>query len=245
MRRRLALAFAVVLCAAIGGGVWLAREAFSRAELISPRPTEIVYDREGVFLTQIAHGESAGYGYWPLEKMPERFAAATLALEDRRFYSHGGVDLLAIARAAWNNIARRGRREGASTIAMQVARMQNPGPRGLKRKIMEAATAVALIARHGHEAVLAQYLRLAPYGAESHGVAHAARYYFDKPVEDLSWAETALLAAVPQAPGRMNLARESGLRARRRGPRARSTNSRAWARSIPRRRRWRRRNSPR
>ena len=190
---------------------WLAREAFSRAELISPRPTEIVYDREGVFLTQIAHGESAGYGYWPLEKMPERFAAATLALEDRRFYSHGGVDLLAIARAAWNNIARRGRREGASTIAMQVARMQNPGPRGLKRKIIEAATAVTLIARHGHEAVLAQYLRLAPYGAESHGVAHAARYYFDKPVEDLSWAETALLAAVPQAPGRMNLARESGL----------------------------------
>ena len=137
--------------------------------------------------------------------------AATLALEDRRFYSHGGVDLLAIARAAWNNIARRGRREGASTIAMQVARMQNPGPRGLKRKIMEAATAVALIARHGHEAVLAQYLRLAPYGAESHGVAHAARYYFDKPVEDLSWAETALLAAVPQAPGRMNLSREGGL----------------------------------
>jgi penicillin-binding protein 1C len=211
MRRRIALAFALVLCAAIGGGVRLAREAFARAELISPRATEIVYDREGVFLTQIAHGESAGYGYWPLEKMPGRFAAATLALEDRRFYSHGGVDLLAIARAAWNNVARRGRREGASTIAMQVARMQNPGPRGLGRKIMEAATAVALIARHGHEAVLAQYLRLAPYGAETHGVAHAARYYFDKPARDLSWAETALLAAVPQAPGRMNLAREGGL----------------------------------
>ncbi|MGA8171475.1 MAG: transglycosylase domain-containing protein, partial [Methylocystis sp.] len=188
-----------------------AREAFERAELIAPRATEIVYDRNGVFLTQIAHGESAGYGYWPVEKMPERFVAATLALEDRRFYAHGGVDLLAIARAAWNNVARRARREGASTIAMQVARMQNPGPRGLARKIMEAATAVALIARHGHETVLAQYLRLAPYGAESHGVAHAARYYFDKPVEDLSWAETALLAAVPQAPGRMNLARESGL----------------------------------
>jgi penicillin-binding protein 1C len=211
MKRRLALAFIVVLCTAIGGGGWLAREAFARAELVAPRATEIVYDRGGVFLTQIAHGESAGYGYWPLEKMPGRFVAATLALEDRRFYSHGGVDLFAIARAAWNNIARRGRREGASTIAMQVARMQNPGPRGLGRKIMEAATAVALIARHGHEAVLAQYLRLAPYGAESHGVAHAARYYFDKPVEDLSWAETVLLAAVPQAPGRMNLARESGL----------------------------------
>jgi len=117
------------------GGVWLAREAFARAELVAPRATEIVYDREGVFLTQIAHGESAGYGYWPLEKIPERFVAATLALEDRRFYSHGGGrSFLAIARAAWNNIARRGRREGASTIAMQVARMQNPGPRGLNAR---------------------------------------------------------------------------------------------------------------
>ena len=130
-------------------------------------------------------------------------------MEDRRFYSHCGVDILAIARAAWNNIARRGRREGGSTIAMQVARMQNPGPRDFGRKIMEALTAVALIARHGHEAVLAQYLRLAPYGGGSHGVAHAAHLYFDKPVDDLSWAQTALLAAVPQAPGRMNLARKN------------------------------------
>jgi penicillin-binding protein 1C len=204
MRRRLALAFA--LCAAIGG-VWLVCEAFARAELVSPRATEIVYDRNGVFVTQISHNGDAGYGYWPLEKLPRRFVEATLALEDRRFYSHCGVDILAIARAAWNNIARRGRREGGSTIAMQVARMQNPGPRDFGRKIMEALTAVALIARHGHEAVLAQYLRLAPYGGGSHGVAHAAHLYFDKPVDDLSWAQTALLAAVPQAPGRMNLAR--------------------------------------
>ncbi len=221
MRRRLALAVAIVLCGAIGGGVWLGREAFARAELIAPRATEIVYDRNGAFLTQIAHSDIAGYGYWPLEKIPRRFVEATLALEDRRFFSHGGVDLLAIARAAWNNVARRGGREGASTIAMQVARMQDPGPRGLKRKIMEAATAIALIARHGHDAVLAQYLLLAPYGGGSHGVAHAARYYFDKPVDDLSWAETALLAAIPQAPGRMNLARESGrLRASIRAARA-------------------------
>jgi penicillin-binding protein 1C len=112
----------------------------------------------------------------------------------------------------WRNITRRGRNEGASTIAMQVARMQNPGPRGLATKIMEAATGLALVWRHGQTAVLAHYLRLAPYGAGSHGVAHAARYFFDRPVEDLSWAQSALLAAVPQSPGRMNITRESGLR---------------------------------
>ena len=207
MRRGLAFAAALALCGALAGGVWLARQAFVRAELIAPRATEIVYDRNGVFLTQIARDGDAGFGYWPLEKIPPRFAQATLALEDRRFYSHYGIDFISIFRAAWHNLARSGRREGASTIAMQVARMQDPGPRSLGRKILEAATAVALIARHGHDAVLAHYLRLAPYGGGSHGVAHAARLYFDKPVDDLSWAQTALLAAVPQAPGLMNLAR--------------------------------------
>ena len=122
--------------------------------------------------------------------------------------------------------------------------MQHPGPRGFA-KVMEAATALALIARYGREAVLAHYLRLAPYGNGSHGVAHAARFYFDKPAEDLSWAETALLAAVPQSPRRMNLARESGLsRATARAARALDELPRR-APLIPRRRRWRRRNSPR
>jgi penicillin-binding protein 1C len=214
MRRSVSRAVAIATATAvIGFLLWLFSRAFAQADFIAPRASEIVYDRNGAFLTQISHAaDRADYGYWPLERIPQRLAQATLALEDRRFYGHDGVDLLAVLRAAWRNVAGRGPREGASTIAMQVARMQNPGPRGLMQKLQEAATGVALIARHGHEATLAQYLRLAPYGAGSHGAAHAARYYFNKPVEDLSWAETALLAAIPQAPSRMNLARESGLR---------------------------------
>ncbi len=205
---------AALAMAALAGFIGLSlRGAVSNARLEAPSPTEIVYDRNGAFLTQIAHGpESLGYGYWPLEKIPERLALVTLALEDRRFYEHPGVDGLAVARATWRNLLRRGPRQGGSTIAMQVARMQKPRPRGLIGKLEEAMTAVALVARHGREAVLLHYLRLAPYGAGSHGAAHAARFYFDKPVEDLSWAETALLAAIPQAPGRMNLSRESGLK---------------------------------
>ena len=204
--------FLALACCAIGGGVWLATEASSRAKLESPRASEIVYDRNGLFLTQIAHGAAGEYGYWPLEKLPRRFVEATLALEDRRFYAHEGVDLLAVARAGWHNLAKRGRRQGASTIAMQVARMQNPSSRGIYAKVVEAASAVMLIHRYGHEAVLAHYLRLAPYGFQSHGAAHAARFYFDKPVEDLSWAQTTLLAAIPQSPSRMNLTRASGLK---------------------------------
>ncbi len=213
MRRAITRAvLTAIVTAIVGFGVWLAWKSLARADFVAPRATEIIYDRNGDFLTQVAHAGVDGYGYWPLTKVPRRFAQATLALEDRRFYAHNGVDLLAILRAAWKNAARRGVREGASTIAMQVARMQNPASRDLANKLMEAATGLAMVWRNGREATLAHYLRLAPYGGGSHGAAHAARFYFDKPLDDLSWAETALLASVPQSPGRMNLARESGLR---------------------------------
>jgi penicillin-binding protein 1C len=210
--------------AMLGAGLFVNRiadAALARAELVAPRATEIVTDRSSVFLTQIGNvtkdaaspnGRRVDYGYWPLEKIPNRLARATLALEDRRFSDHPGVDARAVLRAMWRNITGRGARSGASTIAMQVARMQQPGPRTLANKFMEAATGLALIHLHGRDAVLAHYLRLAPYGAGSHGAAHAARFYFDKPLDDLSWAEVALLAAIPQSPGRMNIARESGLR---------------------------------
>jgi penicillin-binding protein 1C len=87
---------------------------------------------------------------------------------------------------------------------MQVARMQSPGRRGYLRKSIEALTALFLTVRYGREAILLQYLQLVPYGNRIHGIAYAARRYLDKPMEDLSWAETAFLTALPQAPGRMN-----------------------------------------
>ena len=187
-----------------------------RAQLIAPAPTPILYDRSGAFLAQIGHSDDASgrvdYGYWPLEQLPDRFIKATLALEDRRFFEHAGVDPYAVGRAAWQNLGAVRRRSGASTIAMQVARMQQPESRSVMHKILEAGTGVLLTLRYGREAVLAQYLRLAPYGNGSHGIAHAARLYFDKPVADLSWAEIALLSAIPQSPTRMNPLRPEGLR---------------------------------
>jgi penicillin-binding protein 1C len=221
-----ALISAFVVTALLACGAWLSYTALARSDLIAPRPTPIVYDRNGVFVTQIGLTDATDpsrvdYGYWPLTKIPDRVARATLALEDRRFYEHPGVDPYAILRALWKNSSLHGRRSGASTIAMQIARMQNPGPRTVINKIVEAATGAAITFRHGREAVLAHYLRLAPYGNGSHGIAHAARFYFDKPVDDLSWAEIALLSAVPQSPGRMNILRGDGLRlAIQRGRRA-------------------------
>ena len=220
-----------------------------RARFVAPPPTLLLLDRDGRFLGELAApaspgpgttwipaglrrllrppapaggggGEEEGLGYWPLTELPPRVVAATLALEDRRFGSHPGVDPLAVARAALQNLRRRGRVSGASTLAMQVARMQSPGARGWLRKGTEALTAIFLTERYGSREVLRQYLRIVPYGNRIHGIAYAARSYFDKPVEDLSWAEIAFLAALPQAPARMNPFSPAGReRAVRRGER--------------------------
>jgi penicillin-binding protein 1C len=217
------LAFTVLLLLVSG-----TRQAIENATLDAPRPTPLVYDRHGRFLTEIAVETTASqmgdrqldHGYWPLDHLPDRVVRATLALEDRRFYEHTGVDTLALLRAFWQNLTLPHHRVGASTIAMQIARMQRPAPRHLWSKLREAATAVALTWRHAREQLLAHYLRLVPYGNGSHGIAHAARWYFDKPADDLSWAEIALLSAIPQSPTFNNPLRPDGLaRAKRRGHR--------------------------
>lgn len=176
----------------------------SRTGLESPDPTVLLRDRHGQFLGETGGTDARGFGYWPLDTLPERVVAATLAAEDHRFWEHPGVDPRAVGRALWQNLSNRRRISGASTLAMQVARMQNPGRRTYARKATEAVAALGLTARHGRDAVLRHYLRLVPYGNQIHGIAYAARRYLDKPVDDLSWAEVAFLAAIPQAPARTN-----------------------------------------
>lgn len=183
---------------------FLNKSAWQNACLDAPSATLYLQDRNGRFLGETGAVKEDEYGYWPLATLPPRIVAATLAVEDRRFKSHPGVDPAAVIRAFWQN-ARTGKRlSGASTLAMQVARMQSPGPRRYYRKATEALTALFLTWRYGREAVLRHYLKIVPYGNRIHGIAYAARRYFDKPVEDLSWAEIAFLAAIPQAPARMN-----------------------------------------
>ncbi len=209
MRPCRALLAAGLLPVAVGGACW-GRAVALDARLAAPAPTAIVLDRDGAFLTQAGHetvradgGRQVEYGFWRTAP-PPRVVAATLALEDRRFWSHPGVDPLAVLRAGWQRLLGRSG-SGASTIAMQVARMQHPRPRTLWAKGVEAGVAVALTLRYGRAAVLAQYLRLAPYGEGSHGIGHAARWFFDRPAADLDWTQAALLAALPQSPARLRL----------------------------------------
>jgi len=188
-----------------------------RYDLRGPPPSYLLLDRHGQFIAELT-GEGEDYGYWPVAELPPRVVAAALALEDKRFDSHPGVDPLAVARALYQNITHRKRVSGASTIAMQVSRLLDPGDRSYWHKLREATRALVLTARYGRKEILTAYLRLVPYANRAHGIAYAARRYLDKPVADLSWAEIAFLSAIPQAPSHMNPFHEDGrLRAIARG----------------------------
>jgi len=214
--RRAALAAALLAGALFLSGL--------RGDLSAPRPSVLILDRHGAYLAE-RPGDGDALGHWPLPAvLPERLVRATLETEDRRFFEHAGVSPRSLLRALWQDLRHLEVISGGSTIAMQTARLQSPGRRTLWHKAREMAEALLLVSRHGHERVLRQYLTLAPYGHRVRGAARAARRYFDKPVEDLSWAQAAFLAALPQAPGRMDPDEPEGLaRATRRAHRILAT----------------------
>ncbi len=186
--------------------------AIGRSTLMTPTVTVLLTDRHGEFLGEISGDRDSELGYWPLTQIPPRVAAAATVVEDRYFHLHPGVNPAAIARALYQNFGSGRVVSGGSTIAMQIARMQNPGRRTILKKTVEAVTALILTLRYGRDAIMAHYLTIVPYGNRIRGIGYAARRYFDKPVDDLSWAEVAFLSAIPQAPYRMNPYHTLGLR---------------------------------
>jgi penicillin-binding protein 1C len=135
---------------------------------------------------------------------PEPLVAATLAAEDARFWRHPGVDWRASLRAAWQCIRWRRVVSGGSTITQQLVKMSHPRPRTVASKIIEAVQALRLEREWDKEQILAEYLRRLDYGNQCEGLVEASRQYFGKRPSELSLAEAAFLAGIPQAPSRLN-----------------------------------------
>lgn len=135
------------------------------------------------------------------EQISQYMKDATVALEDKDFFKHGGFDPRGITRAAWNN-AFGGSTQGGSTITQQLVKLtQNwSQERTVTRKVKEVILAVELERSYSKKEILAGYLNTAPYGGIEYGVEAAARDYFEKPAEDLTLDEAAFLAAIPKAP---------------------------------------------
>ena len=160
-----------------------------------------VLDREGKLLRAYATSE----GRWRLpateKDVDPRFLKLLFAYEDKRFYEHYGVDLLALGRAAFQFTSSGHIVSGGSTITMQVARLLEPREhRSLGAKLRQITRALELEQALSKNEILSLYLTLAPYGGNLEGIRAAALAYFGKEPRKLSLAEAALLVALPQSP---------------------------------------------
>ncbi|MBM3296175.1 MAG: penicillin-binding protein, partial [Candidatus Aminicenantes bacterium] len=163
-----------------------------------------IADRHGVLLREVLSDAGGRCRWIDLKDVSPRLLRATIASEDRAFFSHSGVDPLAIIRALGQNLRSRRTVSGASTITQQLVRSLYGGRRTLARKFFEAWMAVRLEHTLSKQEILVQYLNRIPYGNQTFGIEAASRLYFDKPAEHLSLAESAFLAGIPRAPTLLN-----------------------------------------
>ncbi|KAA5801101.1 penicillin-binding protein 1C [Alkalicaulis satelles] len=178
------------------------------ADLVLPPPIEagrsvslVVADREGRALRAFPVEEGRWRLAADLDRIDPAFIDALLAVEDRRFYRHGGVDALAMIRAVGQAVMSGRIQSGASTITMQTARLLEPRPdRTIGAKLIEMARAVQLERRLSKDEILELYLTLAPYGGNLQGVRAASWAWFDREPDRLTPDQIALLIALPQAP---------------------------------------------
>ncbi len=140
-----------------------------------------------------------------IREIPEQLKQAILAAEDERFYQHTGVDYLGVARAAYANLTQGGRRQGASTITMQVARnFFLSTQKTLTRKLYEVLLAFKIENNLSKDQILELYVNQIYLGQRAYGFAAASQIYFGKSLDKLNLAEAAMLAGLPKAPSATN-----------------------------------------
>ncbi len=162
--------------------------------------SSILTGKDGELLgAKIAADEQWRFPY--LQKVPDKYKTAVIHYEDKRFYSHPGVDPLALVRSLYLNISQGKIVSGASTLSMQVIRLARKNPkRGYVEKIIEMLLAVRLELTYSKKKVLAFYASYAPFGGNVVGLEAASWRYFGRGPDKLSWAESCTLAVLPNSP---------------------------------------------
>ena len=196
--------FAVILSlAAITLALWLDRP-LPPALLDAGAPGLVLLDRAGLPLRSTRAGDGSLRRWVPLGDLDPDVIAAFLAVEDRRFYAHRGVDPRALARAALADIRARRIVSGGSTMTMQLARLLRPGGRDVDRQSGQVLWALRLERRLPKQTILEQYLNRVPLGQGAVGVEAAAGLYFGAHAAELSLGQAALLAGLARAPSEDN-----------------------------------------
>lgn len=211
LKRALAVFAVLLLMGFVGGAAytWVVFESLkdrvtqlSRIEKILMRePTQII-SADGVVLYRMTT-EHREWVEFP--EIPKVVIDATVAAEDERFWTHPGVDGMAVVRALWVNMTSGRVRQGGSTITQQVAkRLLTGGERTLHRKVEDACLALQIERQLTKEQILTIYLNEVFYGSGAYGIKAAAKVYFGKDLKDLTVAEAALLARLPRRPSTEN-----------------------------------------
>lgn len=171
-------------------------------ETHTPPTAAVILDRHGEIIDTLGGGEA---DYIPLEEIPRSLRQAIVAIEDKRFYRHFGLDPIRIVGALIADIKAGAKVQGASTITQQLAKNAFLTPKKtVQRKVEEAVLAIVLEQRYTKDKILELYLNTVSFGQGAIGVENAAQIYFGKPARDLSLAESALLAGILRAPSAYN-----------------------------------------
>ena len=189
----------LLLLASIHAGAFFLSRSGNELPTVATSP--LVVDRQGRLLRAFTVAD----GRWrlpvTLAEVDPLFIRLLLACEDRRFYRHGGIDYLALARAVGQLVANGRVVSGASTLTMQTARLlQGQSSRGVAGKLRQMVQALALERRLDKAAILERYLHLAPYGGNLEGIRAASLAWFGLEPKRLTPAQAALLVALPQSP---------------------------------------------
>ncbi|CAN5618979.1 PBP1A family penicillin-binding protein [soil metagenome] len=201
----------VVLVLALSAWVWFAPCALGGC---APVDQLAEYQAEGSELLDV-EGNSFGTlatvnrRLIAVDSLPPHVTGAFVAVEDRRFYQHGGMDIRRVAGALLSNVRAGGVSEGGSTISMQLARNLFPDwlpyqDRSMRRKVMEARVARQIERNFSKDKILELYLNHIYLGEGAYGIEAASRTYFGKPAAELTHAEAALLGGLPKAPSQIN-----------------------------------------
>src|SRR5687767_4083965 len=197
------LAIAAVL--AVGLVVVLAYPQLPSLESLTAYQPKIplrIYTAEGVLIGEFGEERRSVIS---IGDVPQQLKNAVIAAEDERFYEHPGIDYVGVMRAAWANLVAGGRRQGASTITMQVARnFFLSSEKTLTRKLYEALLAFKIEHSLSKEQILELYVNQIYLGQRAYGFAAASQTYYAKALGELSLAETAMLAGLPKAPSLYN-----------------------------------------
>ena len=207
----LAIGFAV----GVGYGSWTrvcaggACPSIAVLDVYRPQQASKVFAADGRLITELGYERRTVI---PLQEMPLALREAFIAVEDKRFYAHHGIDFGRVLGSLKANLLAMSVQQGFSTITMQLARnvfrdritRERHGFAGLARKLREARVAIELEKTYSKDRILELYLNQINLGSGGYGVEAAAQHYFGKSVQDLSVAEAAMLAALPKAPWAYN-----------------------------------------